>query len=332
MNQHTPSTPTSARETAAEIEQAAADWVARIDRAPLSAQESEELRQWAQADPRRAGAYARAMAVDMHLDRVSALGEDFPAAQDSPASPLRRRLMVAGAGAIAASAVGFGGFALLRRGDGANAATLATAKGATRDVALEEGSRITLNTMTQLRPALTSTLRRIDLLEGEALFDVAKDAARPFVVHVGDLSVRAVGTSFSVRRTGPDAIRLLVTEGVVEVKRRDDVLGQVHAGIEFTVDATASPVIAMLDAGQMSGAMAWRQGRIDLQGLTLGQAAAEFSRYSDTKITLADPAIAGLHISGVYATGDPAGFARDAALSLGLTCTQHGQDLVISRP
>ncbi|WP_068087782.1 FecR family protein [Novosphingobium rosa] len=327
-----PSKQTSARATAAEIEQAAADWLARIDRAPLSDEEDAALRQWAQADPRHAGAYARAMAVDLHLDRARALGEDYPAAQDHPASPLRRRLMVASAGAIAASAVGFGSFALLRRGDGADAVTLATAKGATRDVALQEGSRITLNTMTQLRPAITSDLRRIDLLEGEALFDVAKDAARPFIVHVGDLSVRAVGTSFSVRRTGPDAIRLLVTEGVVEVKRKDDVLGQVRAGVDFTVDAAASPVIAMLDAGQMSGAMAWRQGRIDLQGLTLGQAAAEFSRYSDTKITLADASIAGLHISGVYATGDPAGFAHDAALSLGLSCTQHGADLVISRP
>jgi transmembrane sensor len=331
MSQPTSTEPIGPRETAAEIEQAAADWVARQDRGPLSDAEEQQLKQWAAADTRHAGAYARALALNLHLDRVAALGANFATKPEGAAMPTRRRVMAVAAGAIAASVAGIGVFTVNRRGAGPLAPPIATAKGAVRQLALQEGSHITLNTMTEIRPELTASLRKIDLLQGEALFDVAKDAARPFIVYAGDISVRAVGTSFTVRRVGPDAIKLLVTEGIVEVSRKDEILGRVHAGIEFAVDAVATPVITNLDESQVSGALSWRQGKLDLKGLTLKEAAEEFSRYSDLKIRVDDPSIANMHITGVYATNDPAGFAQNAALSLGLKSIRQGNEVIISR-
>jgi transmembrane sensor len=332
MSQSPPTQLTGRQETAAEIEQAATYWVARVDRGPLSVEENKELERWAAADPRRAGAYARAMAVNLHFDRAAALGENFLAQPHEELRALsRRRMMAIAASAVFLSVVGGGIFAVTRRDGASNVQPIATAKGAVRKVALQEGSQITLNTLTQIRPDLTASARRIDLDYGEALFHVAKDPARPFIVYVGDVSVRAVGTSFSVQRTGPNAIRLLVLEGVVEVIRDKVMLGQVHAGIRFTVDPVASPVITTLDTTRLASALAWQQGRLDLQGLTLAQAAEEFDRYSDLKIRVDDPSIAKLHITGVYAVNDPEGFAQNAALSLGLRSTRQGNEVVISK-
>lgn len=330
MKHPTPMEPTEPRETAAEIEQAAADWVARSDRGPLSSDEEIELERWAAADPRRAGAHARAMAVNLHLDRAVALGHDFATKHQAAPEPSRRRFMVVAAGAMAACAAGVAVLTIQRRPIATLPRPIGTAKGAVREVALREGSMVTLNTMTVLRPDLTAALRRIDLLTGEALFDVAKDPVRPFVVVAGDFSVRAVGTRFSVRRIGTDAIKVVVTEGVVEISRRQDILGLVHAGIAFAAAAAATPVIETLTPSQIGGALAWRSGRIDLQGLTLAEAIAEFDRYSDVRITLANPAVGKIPITGVYAANDPVGFAENVAISLGLKSVRRGDEVVLS--
>lgn len=323
--------PNGPRETAAEIAQSAASWVARLDRGPLSRSERQELEQWAAADTRRAGAYARAMAISLHLDRTVALGDDFAAKYRPVEAPTRRRFMAVAASAAAACAAGVGVFTFNRRLATPLRPPIGTAKGAIREVALREGSTVTLNTLTKLRPDLTTELRSIDLIQGEALFDVAKDAARPFIVYAGDFSVRAVGTSFIVRRTSPNAIKVVVTEGVVEVSRQQDILGRVHAGIAFAVDAAATPVIETLNHSQVGSALAWRGGKIDLQGMTLSEAAKEFSRYSNLRIRVDDPSIANLHIAGVYATTDPAGFAENVALSLGLRSVRRGNEVILSR-
>lgn len=331
MKQTTAMEQTRLRETAAEIEQAAADRVARLDRGPLSVGEQEELERWAAADSRRAGAYARAMAVSLHLDRAVALGDNFAAKHSPREAPTRRRFMAVAASAAAACAAGVGVFTFNRRFATTLPRPIGTAKGGVREVVLREGSTVTLNTMTELRPDLTDALRRVDLLRGEALFNVARDPARPFIVYAGDFSVRAVGTSFTVRRTSPDAIKVVVTEGVVEVSRQRNILGQVHAGIAFAVDATATPVIETLNPSQVDSALAWRGGRIDLQGLTLSEAAEEFGRYSNLRIKVTDPSIGNLHITGVYATSDPAGFAENVALSLGLKSVRRGDEVILSR-
>ncbi len=99
----------------------------------------------------------------------------------------------------------------------------ATAVGAQRELPLPDGSRVVLNTETEIAVAYTPAERRLELRRGEAHFIVTKDSARPFVVSVDGVAIRAVGTTFNIRRRG-DTADVLVTEGRVRVL---DVTGRI---------------------------------------------------------------------------------------------------------
>lgn len=319
---------TTIRDSSADIDAAAAAWAARVDRGPLSDEDQAALEAWAAQDPRRAGAYAKALAVSAHLDRAAGLGADFaPASHPAAKAADRRRLLATGGLLAAASvvgAVGYGALSLKGR--------VTTAKGDIRRAPLADGSAVTLNTETTIRAAFDGKMRRVDLLRGEALFDVAQDPARPFVVVAGDVRVRAVGTSFTVRTHADGQVGVIVREGVVEVWRGAE--GKpVRLSAEHAVQVASAGVLAPTTVGPaaVDRAMAWRQGQIDLDGLTLGQAADEFARYSDRRIVIDDPTVARLKMTGLFSASDPDGFAKAAALSLGLTATPQADGVLLSR-
>lgn len=323
---------TTIRESSADIDAAAAAWAARVDRGPLSDQDQAALEAWAAQDPRRAGAYAKALAVSAHLDRAAGLGADFapathPAAKAAAKATGRRRLLATGGLLAAASVVGAVGYGALNL-----KGRVTTAKGDIRRAPLEDGSAVTLNTDTAIRAAFDGKMRRVDLLRGEALFDVAKDAARPFVVVAGDVRVRAVGTSFTVRTHADGQVGVIVREGVVEVWRGAE--GKpVRLSAEHAVQVATTGALTPTTVGSaaVDRAMAWRQGQIDLDGLTLGQAADEFARYSDRRIVIDDPSVAKLKMTGLFSASDPDGFAKAAALSLGLTATAQADGVRLTR-
>lgn len=317
--------PTDAhRETAADIEAAAFAWAAKADRGPLSPIDQKALEDWAAADPRRAGAYARALAANAYLDRAAALGADY-----RPARPTmgRRQLLTAGGGLLAAGVVGAAAYGVLRLQD-----RIVTRRGDVRRVSLPEGSAITLNTETAIRPRLGRTQRLITLVRGEALFDVAKDADRPFVVLADTIRVRAIGTSFTVRLHDDGRVDVAVREGVVEMRRGDASPLRLYAGDRATAPADGAIARERLSLDRVERGMAWREGRLDLTGLTLGQAAREFGRYADRPILIDDPSVARMKVAGVYNLSDPIGFARAAALSLGLETTPTPTGVRIGRP
>jgi transmembrane sensor len=319
---------TTIRDSSADIDATAAAWAARVDRGPLSDEDQAALEAWAAQDPRRAGAYAKALAVNVHLDRAAGLGADFiPAAHPAGRATDRRRLLATGGILAAASVVGAAGYGVLGL-----KGRVTTAKGDIRRAPLADGSAVTLNTDTVIRAAFDGRTRRVDLLRGEALFDVAKDPARPFVVVAGDVRVRAVGTSFTVRTHADGQVGVIVREGVVEVWRGAD--GKpVRLAAEHAVQVAQAGALTptVVGAGAVDRAMAWRQGQIDLDGLTLGQAADEFARYSDRRIIIDDPAVATLKMTGLFSASDPDGFAKAAALSLGLRAASRADGVRLSR-
>lgn len=319
---------TTTRDSSADIDAAAAAWAARVDRGPLSDEDQAALEAWAAADPRRAGAYAKALAVSAHLDRARGLGTDFAPSSHPAAKAVDRRRLLATGGMLAAAsvigAVGYGASSLRGR--------VTTAKGDIRRAPLADGSAVTLNTDTAIRSAFSDKIRRVELLRGEALFDVAKDPARPFVVVAGDVRVRAVGTSFTVRTRADGQVDVIVREGVVEVWRGTDGKPVRLAAAHAVQVANAGGIVpATVGATAVDRALAWRQGQIDLDGMTLGQAAAEFARYSDRRIVIDDPRVASLKMTGLFSASDPDGFARAAALSLGLTATPQPDGVALSR-
>jgi len=316
------------RESAADIEAAAFAWAARADRGPLSVEDQGALDSWIAADSRRAGAYARALAADAYLDRAAALGPHYQPARYAPPVWTRRHLLAGAGGAIAAGLVAAVGL---------NAAwtrnRIVTPKGDVRRVSLPKGSAITLNTDTVVRQAFVEDERRIDLLRGEALFDVAHDPARPFRVFADDVRVEAIGTSFTVRRHENGDVEVVVREGLVDVRRVGSSQGvQLAAATTSRVsgDGPIRPQALTPDAVDKS--LAWREGRLDLTGLTLAEAATEFARYSDYQIAFETTDIGRLEVSGVYSISDPEGFAKAAALSLGLVARQGPEGATLAAP
>lgn len=315
-------------ESAAAIDAAAAAWAAKADRGAMTAEESARLEAWAAADPRRAGAYARALAANHYLDRAAALGPDFIARPPAASDGMGRRRFLAGLGLVGAAA-GLAGLGFWLRW---SQQLIVTGKGDMRRVALPEGSAITLNTDTRVLPQLDEKLRHVALLDGEALFEVARDSQRSFVVEVSGVRIEVVGTSFLARRHADGVVSVVVREGIVETRWNGTAGHQrLTAGDALRVRPDGSATATSLPQDAIERSTAWREGLIDLNGLTLADAADEFARYSRRRIQIDDAAVAAMKISGIYSTSDPEGFAKAAALSLGLSATVSGNSIRIHR-
>lgn len=299
---------------AALIERMAADWVAREDRAPLSRQERAQRDAWLAACSRHRGAYARAHAM---LAAVMApIGEPAPARPVQAAPRARRRAWLA-ACAVLVCVLGFG---LRHQFDGSR--QFRTDKGQVLRVPLADGSVLTLDSASRVRVHYERARRSLVLEQGEVLFDVVPDPARPFVVHASGTQVTAVGTSFSVslnqRHSGE--VEVLVREGVVDVADSHGAMAPARLPANFRAVANRNQGIRIqaMDSEELDRQLLWREGMLSFNGDTLSVAAAQFLRYSDTRILIDDPVVGSLRIVGLYSATDPIGFARSAALSLDL--------------
>lgn len=298
---------TTRRQTAREVDLAAAAWAARADRG-LSPAEEAALSAWLAGDARRQGAYAKALGISLHTRRAAALGPTYRL--DSFAAPRaglsRRGLMAAAGGALAAGAVAAVTASWVRRD------RYSTRLGEVRAIALQDGTVVTLNTQSAIAVSYSRRYRRIQLISGEALFDVAKDASRPFLVSAGLAQVRAVGTSFTVSHLPAAPVEVMVREGVVEVgdaaSTKPAVL-RLGASEKATVSPTAI-VGRALSGAELRRRLSWRDGQLSFEGETLGEAAAEYARYSDVRIVIDDPSLRGRAIVGLFQTNDPVGFAK----------------------
>jgi len=310
------------KERASEIDVQAADWAARLDRGILSPEDEARLDAWLAGDSRRAGAFARARAVSFYSERARALGPQFDPGRFgkgvSAFSPARRRLLWG-----TAAAAGIGGAVLAGYSFEAAGQAYSTRRGEMRVVPLADGSVVNLNTDSRIRVQYTAARRAIHLERGEVLFDVAKDAARPFVVYAGDTVVKAVGTSFSVLRLADAPVEVLVREGVVEMDRGRVAPVRLAANMRAVAPVAAafaapSPIhTAAVAPVEIERAVAWREGRIAFEGETLDQAVKDFARYSDTRIVIDDPSIAREEVTGLFQATDPVGFAQAVATSFG---------------
>ena len=283
----------------------------------MTAAEHAELNSWLDADSRHLGAYAKAVAVLSQLERAGAAGA-FRLRPPGFLNAVMTRRRIVLTGSVAAGA----GFAIIGgrfiRNYFQN--SYSTRVGETEVVPLSDGSVITLNTNSKLSVGYSKSVRQISLLKGEILCDVAKNKTRPFIVMAGDTQVRAVGTSFSVKRLPDLPVQVLVQEGTVEVKRPDNpqvapVLVPINSKVVAPQDAPIRTVA--VEPTQVTRDLAWRVGRIAFDNQTLADAAREFARYSDIRIAV-DPDVADQTITGLFVSNDPVGFARAAAASLGL--------------
>lgn len=181
--------------------------------------------------------------------------------------------------------------------------TLRTDVGEIRTKTLADGSTVTLNTDTRLRVEMMEKERRIKLLEGQARFDVAHDAARPFRVEAGGIMVTALGTAFDVAAL-PRGTTVTLIEGKVVVDvaaSKAPARVALAPGEQLVAKAEAKPVKR---PARMAAALAWQRREVDINSLSLAEALAEVNRYSDTKVRVLDSSLQDAKVSGVFRTGD----------------------------
>lgn len=314
-----------------EAREQAEAWYARL-MAPCSAREREAFEQW-RAQPGHAEAFA---ATERLLAGVDVLAGGDPRmaslmqrARMRPMTPARGprhwRLWAAAACLALAAALGpalVGGPELVQY----------ATTGQGRTVALEDGSNVRLDVASRIAVRFGKKRRDVQLLEGRAVFEVAHDTARPFVVGAGDGSVTAVGTRFEVQRGDGDVV-VTLAEGIVAVSRQDGQGGDRETRLQPGEQLSWSD----RDAGwtrhvtDTEAALSWTRGRLIFRGTPLAEVVDEVNRYATRKLVLADPSLAKLPVHGNFVTGNAGAVVAALKAVLPVRVDESGQDIRLYR-
>lgn len=261
--------------------------------------------------------------------RIDELIDDTADVASSP-RPARRKGVAWPAVAASMAAV-----ALLAAGWGLQqyqAGRLVAPSNTIRRVALEDGSRLVLDASAVIQVRYRAAARDVYLKRGEATFQVAHDPTKPFIVHAGNVDVRAVGTRFAVR-LDDGAVQVVVAEGTVEVTRRSS---DPRVAIRQQV-ARNGALVAMgdrveaepLPAREVARRLAWSDGLLVFDGQTLATAASEVNRYAERPVVIDDPGLGARPLVGVFKAGDSEAFAKSAGAAFGASVTLEDQAIHI---
>src|SRR5437879_531446 len=259
----------------------AADWLVRLQAPDLDASEALAFDAWLAEHPANPAAYDAVLAVTLEIE---AAAPGIARAIDAAVRPGGRArspafsrgwLLAGGLAAAATIALAVMPFSAFE----ARTQTFATAKGEHRTVKLADGSTVDLNAGSRLTVTLARNERRLALREGEAVFDVAPDKARPFLIAAGDRTVRVVGTRFDVRRRS-GLLSVTVERGVVEVRPNADAAGRayrLHPGQRLDhVEGAPSVQVSAVDPAQV---FSWRSGRLIYRDQPLGEVVADLHQH-----------------------------------------------------
>jgi transmembrane sensor len=297
------------QETAMSTAEAAAQWFARLQDEAATHEDWLAFEQWLAASPAHAAAYDTLERIWVELDDVADAVAPAPVSLDerraARAQPSRRTWLALGAGLAATLAIGVVTVANWP----APSTTYQTAPGQTRQLTLADGSHVWLNAGSRLDIRLGRHGRQVQMAEGEAVFDVTHDPARPFQIDTGDREVRVVGTQFDLRQRG-DAFALTVRRGLVEVRPSGAPQAaptRVAAGQRLT-HARGAPA-GQLSAVSGDDAFAWTRGQLVYTAAPLAEVAADLSRSLGRPVRVADAATGQIPFSGVLTLDD-----RDAVV------------------
>ncbi|HUB65379.1 MAG TPA: FecR domain-containing protein [Methylocella sp.] len=296
---------------------AAIDWMVRMKEGALSRKEQAAFEAWLAADPANAAAY----------DDIEQLSADLSGLrlprQAKPARVSSRKLHIAAAAAIAATAA----LAALTFGD-LSAFLLSdydTGTGETRQLILEDGSRVELDAKSAIALHFTPTQRRLTLLRGEAWFDVVPNSARPFTVEAMGGTVTALGTSFDISLKADETQVTVTTHRVAVTSGGQETIVAEGQQSTFTRD-TPAHVPAPADVSQLT---AWRRGKLIVADEALGDVLARLGRYRHGLVYCLRPAICARRVSGVYGMDDPSQALSEIETSLGLSAFRLTDYLIV---
>lgn len=310
----------------------AAAWVVRLEAGALDDAAAVAFDAWLSAAPANAAAFDAALATSRAVAAAGELVLDGLAERRAPRRAPRPgigRRAVVGMGAVAAAAAL--AVVLAPQFAGPQAQTYVTAKGERRSVQLADGTRLDLNGGTRLSVAFSRDARRVILDQGQAVFDVAHSAQRPFLVAAGDRTIRVVGTQFDVRRLA-GKVSVTVARGSVEVRPSEGASGRswrLHPGQKLEHEEGA-PTVRVAEA-RAEDVLGWRNGRMVYREQPLSEVVADLNQQFATPIRIDDPALARAPISGVLVLDDQAAVIRRLALLVPISAVRSGPDVVLKR-
>lgn len=307
------------------IERTAADWLVRTQRDDFSAADRVQLEEWLAVSTAHRIAWLRLRSIWEEAGRLRAIAAGHAAgavpAQEGllfartgsrGSRPRRRRRLLAALGSVAILALLAGaGIIGWQQQHAVARSTHATVTGELDSFALADGSEVTLSSGSRIDVALSRQRREVDVAAGEAFFDVARDAARPFVVRVDGWDVVAVGTRFGVRREVA-GLRLVVTEGTVRLEQRGEAAAPsllLPAGSVTTADRHGALTRSM-PLEEARSFLDWRRGLVHFQDTRLADAIAELNRYTTRPILIADASLADLRVGGNFRWDNSEAFVR----------------------
>lgn len=312
------------------VERHAAVWVARLENGELTAEQQAEFDSWLHAAPEHALVLARYRELHASLAAqipvlMDATEVNAVVAQASRLHRFRRAMVPA---LVTAAALAFAAVTWWMM-----PTQIETASRERRAVVLEDGSRIELNARTSVEVMLGRSVRRVKLLHGEAMFQVARDPAKPFIVETPQGAVRVTGTVFNVREGGGAAVEVTLLEGSVQLTAAQQpehpVVLAVHEQGVIAGESIARRTLTPDDAQNVT---AWRTGQAAFTALPVREALARFAAYHPGVITV-DESAAAFRVGGRYSLDDLAGFlaALEQALPVSVLRGEAGRIRVVAR-
>ncbi len=310
-------------------------WIARLADEGVSGDDGLEFDAWLMAAPQNRAAYSQALVLCHEFDAraeavLAELAPADPGQTVVPISVVRRRSPVrgwwAGVGGMAIAA-GLAVAVLPAYLAGPTIATYATGKGQHQHIALADGSKLDLDAETKAVVSYSRGERRVALSDGQAIFDVTHDAARPFVVEAAGRQVRDLGTQFDVKAKSRE-LTVTVARGLVEVAGTSGRGVQLAPGQRLSIDKSG---VGRLSAVDPAETFSWRLGRLVYRAQPLADVVADLNRQFVQQTEIADPAIAGLPITGVIVLDSPSAVMARLSLMLPIKAVPSDRALVLTR-
>lgn len=304
----------------------AAYWYLKLREPHVSAAEIQAALAW-QDDPENRAALERVE----NFWRAWPNEVAFPASAEPPKRVRPRRLWRAAAAITVVVSMGVWAMISLQAPPGTPLAReYASSVGQIRTVWLEDGTEVVLGGATSIRASFATDIRRIVMSDGEALFLVAKDAERPFIVDVPNGSAHALGTTFNVHR-GPDETTVTVLEGRVQVSPPDwrpGASATLNAGTQVAVSTDGA--VGLIKQVNPQEVASWHSGRMVFVDRTLRSVVADLNRYSNEPVTLAASDAADMRVSGNIKLDQIEAWlqALGPAFGIELVRNEHGMVLV----
>lgn len=337
----------------------AADWWLRLQSEGLSRADREQFVDWLRESPVHVAEMLRVAGVHGALEqfenwaRISTHGsheDDTVVALsgrsgDRPVRTPSSRRTWSIAAALSVVVVALVSIVWIPRGQ-----LLETERGERRELALADGSLVYVDPESRLRVKFDEEARRVVLDDGRALFRVAKDSARPFLVEAGGTTVRAVGTAFGIERR-PEGLIVTVAEGKVAVADAN-----ANVAARLAPPAGESPSISpvsvleapiLLTANEQATvrssdsfvqvrrvdsaiALAWAEGRLVFEDTPLAEVVEQFNRYNRIQVRIEDQHLASRPISGVFNAADTESFIGFIESTAPVRIERRAGDIIIA--